>query len=256
MKVPQPFVLQMLLVVVFCSWSFVSYSSQEQTTVKTKVNAKDGLTYVWIPAGTFQMGCSTDDPACHSNAIMGVEEPSHSVTITRGFWIGQTEVTQAAYKKVEGADPSDFKGDQVPVELVSWDEAVAYCGKVEMRLPTEAEWEYAARGGSPAARYGPLDSIAWYDGNSGNKTHEVAQKAANDYGVYDALGNVWEWVADWFGPYAAAAAVDPTGPASGTYRVIRGGSWHLGATFARVSFRLRYGPTIRFNFIGFRCAGN
>lgn len=219
---------------------------------KTKVNANDGLTYVWIPPGTFQMGCSPDDSECTS-----VEKPAHSVTITRGFWIGQTPVTQAAYKKVVGSNPSGFHGDQLPVELVSWYDAQAYCEDVEMRLPTEAEWEYAARGGTTEARYGPLERVAWYSGNSGNTTHEVAQKQPNAYGLYDMLGNVWHWVWDWCEPYDGASAVDPKGPPTGQFRVLRGGSWAVDATTVRVSFRnSHFVPDNRTMNLGFRCAGN
>jgi len=221
---------------------------------RTKVNPKDGLTYVSIPPGTFQMGCSPDDSECQN-----FEKPAHSVTITTGFWIGQTPVTQAAYKKVVGTNPSNFRGDHFPVEEVSWDDAQAYCQGVEMRLPTEAEYEYAARGGVPAARYAPLAGIAWYSANSGETTHEVGQQQANAYGLYDTLGNVWEWVADWSGAYDGAAAVDPTGPPTppnGTLRVLRGGSWDLVASVVRVSYRGWLGPGARGSNIGFRCAGN
>jgi formylglycine-generating enzyme required for sulfatase activity len=190
-------------------------------------------------------------------------------TITKGFWVGQTPVTQAAYLKVVGSNPSHFKGNQLPVESVSWEDAHAYCQRVDMRLPTEAEYEYAARGGSPNARFGPADSVSWYSANSGGSTHEVAQKQANAYGLYDMLGNVDEWVADWYGPYSGASAVDPIGPSTATPicvmanlgchqdRVIRGGSWRIGAFFARASARGGAGPDFRGDSThGFRCAGN
>jgi formylglycine-generating enzyme required for sulfatase activity len=225
---------------------------------RTKVNPQDGLTYVWIPPGTFQMGCSPDDSECESR-----EKPAHSVTLTRGFWIGQTPVTQAAYAKVVGGKSSSShfeKGDQFPFEAVSWDDAQAYCNGVAMRLPTEAEWEYAARGGSPAARYAPLDRVAWYHANIGGKTHPVAQKEANAYGLYDMLGSVYEWVADWDGPYDAAGAVDPKGPPPGRFRLLRGGYWTLDASHIRVSVRHQANPKPGFGSsylgTGFRCAGN
>jgi len=148
-----------------------------------KVNPKDGLRYVWIPPGTFIMGCSPGDDECYDD-----EKPPHQVTITKGFWIGQTEVTQEAYQRVIGANPSHFRGDELPVENVNWNEARAYCVAVGMRLPTEAEWEYAARGGNASARYGSLDAVAWYRGNSGGKTHLVGQKQKNAYGLYDMPG--------------------------------------------------------------------
>jgi formylglycine-generating enzyme required for sulfatase activity len=219
---------------------------------KTEVNPKDGLTYVWIMPGTFQMGCSANDSDC-----VDFEKPVHSVTITKGFWIGQTLVTQVAYKKVMNANPSRFPGDQQPVENVSWDDAQAYCGKVDMRLPTEAEWEFAARGGNPAARFGPIDGIAWYNGNSNGAPHPVALKQANGYGLYDMLGDVWEWVADWYAPYDAAAATDPKGPPMGHARVLRGGSRTGVDTAIRVSARSWLEPGLSEDVdYGFRCAGN
>ncbi len=142
-------------------------------------NPSDGLPYVWIPAGEFQMGCSPGDSECQAD-----EKPPHAVRISRGFWLGQTEVTQAAYEKLAGSNPSNFKGEERPVEQVSWDDARKYCEAAGGRLPTEAEWEYAARAGSTASRYGELDAIAWFSGNSGNQTHPVKQKQPN------ALGSV------------------------------------------------------------------
>jgi formylglycine-generating enzyme required for sulfatase activity/serine/threonine protein kinase len=218
----------------------------------TKVNPKDGLTYVWIPPGTFIMGWSPDDIAGYDN-----EKPAHPVTLSKEFWIGQTPVTQEAYERVTNRNPSQFKGQRLPVETLNWNEARSYCSAVNMRLPTEAEWEYAARAGSAASRYGPIDSIAWYNGNSGNKTHEVAQKQKNAWGLYDMLGNVWQWVADWYGDkyYTPAAASDPQGPPDGTYRVLRGGSWDVSPWFARASYRYRNVSEGRYDDIGFRCAG-
>jgi formylglycine-generating enzyme required for sulfatase activity len=190
-------------------------------------------------------------------AYAGDEKPAHRVTLTKGFWIGQTPVTQEAYQQVAGNDPSRFKGPRMPVETVSWYEAQSYCQSVNMRLPTEAEWEYAARAGSSGSRYGPLDAISWYSGNSGGQTHDVAQKRPNAWSVFDMLGNVWQWVADWYEEnyYSPAAITDPEGPLTGRMRVQRGGSWYENAGVVRVSGRFRADPTIRFSFIGFRCAG-
>jgi formylglycine-generating enzyme required for sulfatase activity len=224
----------------------------EVAPAKTKVNPKDGLTYVFIPAGTFQMGCSAGDADC-----LDAEKPPHSVTISTGFWIGQTPVTQAAYKKVMNANPSRFPADQQPVEYVPWQDAQSYCGKVDMRLPTEAEWEYAARGGTTVARPGPVDAVAWYNINSKGTPHPVALKQANGYGLYDTLGNVWEWVADWWGPYTAAAATDPKGPPTGQSHVLRGGSRTGADTVIRVSSRSWLVPGMNEDIdYGFRCAGN
>jgi formylglycine-generating enzyme required for sulfatase activity len=231
-----------------------------------KVNPKDGLRYVWIPPGTFMMGCSPGDGQCYDDF-----GPSHRVTITKGYWIGQTEVTQAAYERMMGSNPSTFKGASLPVEEISWDEARTYCAAVGMRLPTEAEWEYAARGGKPEeASYAPddiivdalhpahgvgtLDAVAWYFSNSGGRTHAVGQKKANGYGLYDMLGNVWEWVADWYGNYGSDPVNDPQGPSSGQDRVRRGGAWVNFDWIVRASLRVKGEPGGR--FIGVRCAGS
>ena len=215
-----------------------------------KVNPKDGLTYVWIPPGKFTMGCSPGD-TCRAN-----EEPAHEVRIGKGFWLSRTETTQAAYRKVTGKDPSHFKGDDLPVEQVNWDEAVAYCRGIGGRLPTEAEWEYAARGGTKGAQYGDLEAIAWYGGNSDSKTHPVGKnKQENAFGLYDMLGNVWEWTADWYGEkyYEQREGIDPKGPATGTYRTLRGGSWNNYPSNVRASIRSGFEPGVRFYSFGFRC---
>jgi formylglycine-generating enzyme required for sulfatase activity len=210
------------------------------------------------------MGCSPGDNECTDD-----EKPSHQVTITKGFWIGQTVVTMAAYRRFAGRvgvqmphAPDFNKGwnnQDMPIVGVSWDDATAFCGWAGGRLPTEAEWEYAARGGSTEARYGPLNDVAWYSGNSGNETHEVGQKRANGFGLYDMLGNVWEWVNDSFEPnyYQNSPSQDPTGAASGSWRVLRGGSWLYGVSrFPRVSDRNPYSPGDLFvDYYGFRCGG-
>ena len=220
-------------------------------TVKT--NPRDGSKYVYIPPGTFRMGCSDGDSECDDD-----EKPVHEVRITKGFWIGQTEVTQGAYAKVTGQRPSTFKGDDLlPVENVNWEESKQYCAAIGGRLPTVAEWEYAARGGSTSARHGSLDEIAWHNGNSGSKTHPVGQKKANGFGLYDILGNVWEWTADWFkySYYKESPAEDPQGPSGGESRVLRGGSWVSNSGYARVSIRSSYHPSGRDRDVGFRCVG-
>jgi formylglycine-generating enzyme required for sulfatase activity len=214
-----------------------------------KVNPKDGLTYVWIPPGKFQMGCSPGDAGCGDD-----EKPAHEVAITRGFWLGQTAVTQRAYRRVTGQDPSAHKGDDLPVEHVDWDEAKAYCAAIGGRLPTEAEWEYAARAGSTGARYGNLDEIAWHTGNSGGQSHEVGQKLPNAFGLYDMLGNAWQWVADWYGSYPPGAQTDPSGPASGQYKEPRGGSWGSASGLVRASYRGWVETGHRGGKLGIRCA--
>jgi formylglycine-generating enzyme required for sulfatase activity len=230
---------------------------------ETRESPKDGLKYVWVPPGTFMMGCSPGDDECAD-----WEKPSHEVTITRGFWIGQTPVTAGAYKRYAGAtgrqmpDSPSFNNrwanESMPIVNVTWDDAQAYCGWMGGRLPTEAEWEYAARGGTTEARYGNLQEIAWYSSNSGGQTHDVAQKRANRFELYDTLGNVWQWVSDWYDEnyYRSTAAQDPQGPASGRLRVLRGGSWVVSRQYVRVSVRLWYYPGYGdLNVVGLRCGG-
>ena len=207
-----------------------------------KVNPKDGLKYVWIPPGSFRMGCSPGDTECYDT-----EKPPHQVTITKGFWLGQTEVTVRAYKRFAKdtgkamPDPPSFNpewsDEQMPIVNVNWDDAQAYCAWAGGRLPTEAEWEYAARGGSTQARYGPIDEVAWYNKNSGGQTHPVGEKRANAFGLYDMLGNVWEWVKDWYDEnyLLTISSQDPAGPTSGKLHVLRGGSWISVAGDVRVS---------------------
>jgi len=184
------------------------------------------------------------------------------VTISKGFWLGQTPVTLGAYRKFAQAKgrslppaPSFAQDESHPVVNVDWEDAKAYCAWAGSRLPTEAEWEYAARAGSTAARPGELDQIAWYGSNSEGHTHPVATKASNQWELYDVLGNVWEWCADWFDPdwYQKREEKDPSGPSTGEFRVVRGGSWRYVARFARVSVRYRNEPDGRLNSIGFRC---
>ncbi len=218
---------------------------------QSMVNPTDDLPYVWIPPGSFTMGCSPADPECARD-----EKPAVQVTIAKGFWMGQTPVTQEAYQRVTGKSPGYFKGAKFPADSMSWDEAQSYCQATGMRLPTEAEWEYAARAGTTASRYGDLDQIAWYGVNSSDKTHEVMQKQPNAWNLYDMLGNVWEWTVDWYGEYSATAEDPATGPATGKIRVLRGGSWGNGPSFVRASVRSGNEPENRSNVVGFRCAGN
>ncbi len=158
-----------------------------------KTNGKDGLKYVWVPAGKFTQGCSPGDKECYLD-----EFPTRDITLTRGFWLGQTEVTQAAYQKIAKDNPSVFDGPDLPVDMVEWEDADYYCSQVGGRLPTEAEWEYSARAGTKGSRYGNLDDIAWYWKNSNFTTHPVGQKKPNAFGLYDMLGNVVEWTYTWY----------------------------------------------------------
>ena len=215
----------------------------------TQVNVNDGLPYVWIQPGTFRMGCSPGDREC-----LGHEKPAHQVTISKGFWMGQTEVTQEAWPESKGDRPEQLQRGKAPGrERVSWEDARSYCKAVVMRLPSEAEWEYAARAGSTMARYGELDKIAWYPANSGGQTHDVGGKQANAWGLSDMLGNVYEWVADEWGPYEATNATDPQGRGTGLdARPFRGGSWANDADRARVSDRNAAPPTFRDHAVGFQ----
>jgi len=209
---------------------------------EVSVNPKDRLKYAWIPPGISEMGCSQGDSECDDS-----EKPTHQVTITKGFWMGQTHVTQQAYQRVMGGNPSElFKGADLPV---TGGRAPSYCRAIGGRLPTEAEWEYAARAGTTGPRYGDLEEIAWYSGNSGNKMHEVGQKRANAFGLFDMLGNVPQLTASRYAHYRSEAQSDPAGSSSNMdYFVVRGGGWSAGPDFVRASTRETYGQ-----YVGFRC---
>jgi formylglycine-generating enzyme required for sulfatase activity len=190
------------------------------------------------------------------------EKPVHTVRISKAFWLGKTEVTQGLWQAVMGSNPSYFKsGDNYPVEQVSWDDCQSFITKLNQmvggnafRLPTEGEWEYACRAGTTGDRYGNIDSIAWYSSNSGSTTRPVGQKQANGWGLYDTLGNVWEWCQDWYGGYSSSYQTDPTGPASGAGRVRRGGGWFYRAQLVRSAIRDLYDPGDYGYTLGFRLA--
>jgi len=271
----------------------VSSAQQAPGPNQVKTSAKDGQPYAWIPAGSFKMGCSQRDSFCGND-----ERPVHTVEISHGFWMGTTPVTVAAWKRYHAAvgkselPDGDLLGRKLneaapdesqPVVSVTWAEANDFCRWAGMRLPTEAEWEYAARAGTTESTYAYLDTVAWYADNSGKKPvdgadlfrqdqgkyprrllsngngpHAVGQKKPNPWGLYDTLGNVWQWVADYYSAnyYTGSAQTDPTGPPQGTQRVLRGGAWDSVATDVRVSYRLTNPPGDRVNDFGFRCAGN
>jgi formylglycine-generating enzyme required for sulfatase activity len=203
---------------------------------RTKVSERDGLRYVWINPGSFMMGCADRSDVCFD-----WEPPPHLVEIRDGYWIGQTEVTQQAYERVTGKNPSVYRGPRQPVDQVGWNDARQYCDSVGMKLPTEAQWEFAARGGKVEWRSETLEDVAWYDINSEDRTHEVAQKKPNGYGLFDMLGNMWEWVEDSYGD---------TGK-----KILRGGSFYNLARDLRVSNRLWADPDTRHRDMGFRCSG-
>lgn len=214
-----------------------------------KINPVDRQRYVWVPPGSFVQGCSPDDHECEAD-----ESPVRRITLTRGFWMGETEVTQEAWSRLVDFNPSVFQSsNKLPVEYVTWDDADYFCTKIGGRLPTEAEWEYAARAGSTGARYGNLDEIAWYYKNSNFTTHPVKQKKPNAFGLYDMLGNVVEWTHTWYTVQHNQENINPAGPSSAEYKSLRGGGWWDDPQLIRVSYRRRF-ETGDYDYnIGFRC---
>ena len=210
-----------------------------------------------VDGGTFTMG-ATRKP--YSN-----ERPKHRVTLG-DYYIGRFEVTQALWQHVMGENPSDNKSNsRNPVEQVSWDDCQRFISRLNQmtgqrfRLPTEAEWEYAARGGNKSRGYqysgsNNIGDVAWYEGNSGYQTHVVGTKQANELGLYDMSGNVWEWCQDWYGSYSSGAQTNPQGPTSGSLRVIRGGGGWSVARLCLVAYRYGISPGIRDYDLGFRLA--
>ena len=209
------------------------------------IPVKDGISIemVRVEAGTFTMGATPEmkDP-------WDDEKPAHQVTLTNDYYIGKYEVTQTLWQAVMGNNPSNFKGDNLPVERVSWYDCQEFISKLNsitgktFRLPTEAEWEYAARGGKKSRGYqysgsSNISDVAWYTDNSGSKTHAVGSKQANELGIYDMAGNVWEWCQDWHEEYTGSSQINPTGANSGLNRVYRGGGWDSIVRFCHSSSR-------------------
>jgi len=253
----------------------VEASERLRLPVEKAVDLGDGvvLELVLIPAGSFRMG----SPANEAGRWGDQEGPVHRVRITRPFYIGRHEVTQEVWEKVMGTNPSNFKGAKNPVEGVSWDDCQEFLKKLNalphphpspvgrgsqgeglFRLPTEAQWEYACRAGTKT-RFcsGDADAglaeYAWCNANSGSTTHPVGTRKPNAWGLHDLHGNVWEWCGDWYGEYGGGwmPKQDPTGPATGSGRVLRGGSWLNPPTICRSSNRYRLGPAGRYS-LGFR----
>ena len=233
-----------------------------------RANPADELEYAWVPAGTFQMGCVPADTECDED-----EKPRHAVTLSAGFWIGRTEVTVAAYEKFTSASGlpmpeapefnAGWRRKTHPIVRVSWSEAQAYCTWAGGSLPTEAQYEYAARGGQDGQRFSWGNDTgrehANFEGVEGfdrwENTAPGGEFPANDYGLHDLAGNVYEWTADWYHPsyYAQSSATDPRGPEEGTERVLRGGSWFTVPRVLRASDRFKYVPVAQDNSLGFRC---
>ena len=215
---------------------------------------------VRVEGGTFRMGATSEQ----EDEADSDEKPVHGVTLS-SYYIGKTEVTQALWQAVMGSNPSRFEGSDLPVECVSWNDCQEFIQKLNrltgrnFRLPTEAEWEFACRGGNNSRGYkysgsNNLGSVAWYNDNSGGQTHPVGTKAPNELGIFDMSGNVWEWCSDWYANYTSYSQTNPTGPLSGSNRVCRGGCWCDGARGCRSSHRGIHSPTHRLHYLGLRLA--
>ena len=237
-------------------------SSMASGSNTISIPVKNGISIemVKVEAGTFMMGATSEmkDPSSD-------EKPLHQVTLTNDYYMGKYEVTQALWRAVMGSNPSKYKGDNLPVEKVSWNDCQKFISKLnkmtgrKFRLPTEAEWEYAARGGKRSRGYqysgnSNISNVAWYDGNSGSKPHPVGTKQANELGIYDMSGNVYEWCLDWYGSYSSSSQTNPTGADSGSSRVYRSGSWSCFAWGCRLSFRSSFTPDYRRIGLGLRLA--
>jgi formylglycine-generating enzyme required for sulfatase activity len=247
------------------------FVDQLQAQSPKEITNSIGIKLVLVPKGTFMMGSPESDVNRQKN------ETQHEVTISKGYYLGVYEVTQAQYEKVIGKNPSLYQGvivgnenADLPVENVSWHDAVEFCKKLSdlpeekkagrvYRLPTEAQWEYACRAGSKTAysfddEEGLLPEYGWFDRNSSDRTHTVGLLEPNAWGLYDMHGNVWEWCSDWYGEYPKGAVRNPTGPKVGSDRVCRGGSWDFEAANCRSAFRNWNYPSLRLDYYGLRVA--
>ena len=238
-----------------------SISSPSGTVISIPVKDGINIEMVKVEAGTFMMGATPE---------MGIaswkEKPVHKVTLTKNYYVGKYEVTQALWQVVMGENPSECKGSDLPVEQISWNDCQKFIVKLNMltgkifRLPTEAEWEYAARGGNKSQSYiysgsNTLDDVAWYGGKAGTKPHVVGTKQPNELGLYDMSGNVWEWCQDYYSDYNSSSQINPLGNQSmpfKKYRVERGGCWFNEADFCRSSFRIYGRYDERKNCVGLR----
>ena len=235
-----------------------SGSSQSGNTLTIPVKNGINIEMVKVEAGSFNMGATPEmqDPDTD-------EKPVHRVTLTNNYYIGKYEVTQALWKIIMGSNPSNSKGDNLPVEQVSWNDCQDFISKLNamtgkrFRLPSEAEWEYAARGGNKSRGYqysgsNTIGDVAWYDGNNSSMTHAVGTKQPNELGLYDMTGNVWEWCQDWYDSYSSSPQTNPIGAVSGSYRVFRGGGINSSARFCHSSIRFDNSPAFRSFILGLR----
>lgn len=251
------------LLFVLADGTYVTYYSAATKNFTVKgVNFNVKL----VEAGTFLMG---------SDVAWDVEKPAHSVTISQDYYIGTTEVTQGLWYAITGTSVTDIAdangwgyhgvGDDYPMYNISWVDCQEFITKLNQitgqnfRMPTEAEWEYAAKGGNQSLGYtfcgnNTIDEVAWYMSNSDDTTHPVATKKANELGLYDMSGNVWEWCSDWYGTYSSTAVTDPTGATSGSDRVVRGGSKSSEVPVCRPTYRFYANPTEQFANVGLRLA--
>ena len=251
--------------------SLAPATTNKPTTVGIPKSARAiGIELKLIPAGTFTMGDANGDE----------DETPHQVTLTKPFKMGVHEITQAQYELIMGVNPSEFKGADHPVEMVSYEDALAFCRRISelpaeiaagnvYRLPTEAEWEYACRAGT-ATKYSfgdddsffgdyanffgdsELGDCAWFIWNSEDATHPVGSKRSNAWGLCGMHGNVVEWCQDWYGDYPSGSVTDPRGPSTGPWHVFRGGCWGFPAEQCRSAARGRIDPSLRFAYVGFR----
>lgn len=241
--------------------SIVSSNYSENSSDSSELSFNIGgvsFKMIRVEGGSFMMGLPDNDSDAYDE-----EKPQHRVMIS-DYYIGETQVTQALWKAVMGNYPSNSKGDNLPVETVSWNDSQEFIKQLNKKtgktfcLPTEAQWEYAARGGrnSQGFKYAGsnvIDKVAWYCDN-GKKIHPVKHKTANELGLYDMSGNVWEWCQDWEDDYSCSDQTDPQGPSSGSYRVLRGGGYCSGAGYCRVAYRNYSDPGYRSGSFGFRLA--